>query len=314
MDKLVIDSCYDEEKTAYNILILKKDIRKTLKRHIENKNCPQYYILITKYLLKHNYSINDIKTIIRKHIALVAYMIIREKKVEKVISENEFFNKLLYGPNEIAINLYLNNEKENEFYRGWDNDLFDLYHYDDYQTIKRAIANINNDYEIITGNNNIFTLLNIVLDYFYFGCKFADLKYINHSDLIISYNQNNEQLHSFSFELLEAMGEVYDECYISTQSFKEIDIKERILGHLINIIFINNNLDYKNEMKLLPIYYYEIMFNEARKKILQDAYSFFDVDAKNQTATINMNKIKKSFKFKYNNECYSFTKEGIVKI
>ena len=310
MDKFVINTCFDEEKTAYDILVLNKERRQTIKRHIENKNYPQYYILITKYLLKHNYSISNIKEIIRKHIALVAYMIIREKEPGKYIDENSYLNKLLYGK-EMVIDSYFNDMEPIEYFDGLYDASFELYHYDDYETIKRTIAELSNVYEHITGNNNLFGLLNNILDYFYYGCKFADLKYVNHSDLLISYNMNNEQLNTFNFELLTELEPDY---WVSKQSFSEKDIKEKILGHIINIIMVNKNFDFTKEMIIMPIYYYGIMFNEARKKIIQDTYSFFDVDVKTQTAIINIDKIKKSFKFKYNNECYDFTKEGILKI
>lgn len=310
MDKFVIDTCYDEEKTAYDILVLKKERRTTLKRHIENKACSQYYALITKYLLKQNYSIDNIKEIIRKHIALVAYMIIREKDPGKYIEENSYLNKLLYGK-EITIEAYLKDIGPVDYFEGIYDTSFELYHYNDYETIKESIAEICNIYEGITGNNNLFSLLKNILDYFYYGCQFADLKYVNHSDLLISYSLNNEELKCFSFEPLD---DVYKDYFISTQSFKGKDIKERILGHIINVIFENDNLNYAKEMEIMPNYYYEIMFNQERKKYIQDTYSFFDVDHKTQTATINVEKIKKSFKFKYNNECYIFTREGIVKI
>lgn len=310
MNKFVIQSCFDEEKTAYDILVLKRERRQTLKRHIENKNCPQYYILITKYLLNHNYSIHNIKEIIRKHIALVAYMIIREKKPGKYIEENIYLNKLLYGK-EMSIDSYFLDDDSIEYFNGAYDVSFELFHNNDFEITKSMISKMNDLYEKITGNNNLFTLLNIIMDYFYFGCQFADLKYINHSDIMIPHIQNSEKLSSFQFEVIDGP---FDEYYVSKQPFKWEDVKEKILGHIINIIFLNNNLNFEKEMKIMPMYYYELMFNQERKKYIKDTYSFFDVDAINQIATINSEKINESFNFMYNNECYTFTKEGIVKI
>lgn len=308
MDKYVISSCFDEEQTAYEILTLNKNRRITLKRLIENKNCPQFYILITKYLIKNNYSIMDIKRIIKRHIAVVSYLIIHEKEIKENRHSNDFFNNLLYSSNEIPLeSLSKDYDDEWHYY-----DCFSqLFYYDDFEIIKKCISEIVSIYEEISGNDNIFTLLNNVLDYFYFGCKFADLKYFNHSDLLISYYMNNQQLNKFSFQLIS---EPDENSWVKTQPFSEKDIKEKILGHIINIIMINNNLKFGNEMSIMPIYYYGIMFNETRKKTIQDAYSFFDVDAKTQTASINIGKIKKSFQFKYNDDSYNFTKEGIFKI
>ena len=65
-------------------------------------------------------------------------------------------------------------------------------------------------------------------------------------------------------------------------------------------------------MIIKPLYYYGIMLNEERKKLIQDSFSFFEVEARAQQAYINIDKIEKSFQFKYNGKNYIFTKEGII--
>ena len=306
MDKYVISSCFDEEATAEDILFLKKERRTTLKRYVENQTCSCYYILITKYLLKHKYSVKDIKRIIKAHIVLTAYLIIHEKQPGNWRNDVSIFNDVLYK-NGVTIDFYLS-ELDWRYL-----DCYScLFNAVDFSEIKKCIAEISDEYKEVAGNNNLISLLNNIMDYFYFGCKFADLKYYNHADLIISYNMNNESLTSFSFESIDL--EYQKENWISTQVFKELDIKEKIMGHIINIIIANNNYDFSKEMKIKPLHYYGIMFNEARKKFINDTYDFFDVDTKLQIATINRDKIKKDFRFKYNGKKYIFTKDGIKEL
>ena len=106
----------------------------------------------------------------------------------------------------------------------------------------------------------------------------------------------------------------YLENWVSTKNdFHEKDIEERILGFIINIILINGNLEFKDEMVVMPRYYYEMMINEARKPIFKNRYGFFEVDFINRVAVILPDKIKKSFEFKYNDIDYIFTSKGIKK-
>ena len=85
-----------------------------------------------------------------------------------------------------------------------------------------------------------------------------------------------------------------------------------MLGHVINIIFENNNLDFNNIMNIKALPYYKMMINEARKKTIQDTLYFMEVDFENRTATINKKEIKQEFDFEYNNVIYRFTRNGIV--
>lgn len=305
MDKCVIESCFDEIKTSSDILFLKNERRKAFKRYVENETCTYYYILITKYLLSEGYSPIQIKRIIKRHVAVASYLIIKDKKADSFFCTIDVFDDFLFKAEKNNIDFFLKDYDE------WYNfdEFSDLYISDDYEEIKNSISSITNEYEKITGKTNIYTLLNNVIDYFYFGCKFADLKYINHSDLLISYNMNDNDLKKFDFEIVD---DSYKNYWISTQSFKEKDIKEKILGHIINIIFENDNLDYKDKMIIKPLYYYGIMLNEERKKLIQDSFSFFEVEARAQQAYINIDKIEKSFQFKYNGKNYIFTKEGII--
>ena len=300
-EKYVISSCYSEYETARDILLFRKERMTTFKRHILNETIQYYYILIAKYLLSlKNLNLDFIKTIIRRHIAITVYMYCRDK------IENDYVIRAFDDILNKDINI--DNLKRPLTYTGsmsLSNPFWDLYLGTDFNTIKESIDSIASE------QDELYAILSTTFDYFYYGCKFADLKYYNRSDLLLAYGINNFEFRNFIFK---PIGDEYLENWISTQNYKEKDIKERVLGHIINIIMTNDNLDFNKEMKLMPKYYYEMMFNQARKDPFRNLYGFFDADFKNGIATINVEKIDKSFKFKYNDKCYLFSKEGIKEI
>ena len=298
-EKYVISTCYSEYETAKGFLLFEKQRMTTFRRHIQNETIQYYYILITKYLLSlGKYSVDFIKLILRRHISIAVYMYYRDNldKDYKIKAFDEIIDK----------NINLDNLKNQVKYSGTmslDNPFWNLYIGKDYDIIMDSISRLSSEKE------ETFALLSTVLDYFYYGCKFADLNYYNRLDLLIAYCMNNYEFSNFIFA---PQDEEYLKNWISTKSFKEKDIKERILGHIINIIMTNNNLDLKKEMVVMPRYYYEMMLNEAYKHPFQNRYGFFEVDFQNRTAIILLNKIISPFKFKYNDKNYIFSKEGIV--
>ena len=304
MKKIVktISTCFDEKSTAKDLLLLKLDRRKALKRHIENNSFQEYYQLIVKYLLSINKSKDEIKKIVRRHIALVLYIIQRDIDSSHDAYLYEEFDEVLNNDT-VSIDFF-----DEEILLYYFEPICKLYNAESYEEIKCAKKELLKYFDEEWAKS----LLNVTTDYFYYGgCGFADLKYYNHTDLLVPFGINNLDFEAFDFDVLD---DDYMKNYVSTISFKEEDIKEKILGHIINIIFSNNNLDFKNDMSVKKSYYYEIMFNIIRKKIINDTYSFFEVDFKKQTARININEIKKPFKFIYNGEKYIFNKDGIKKI
>lgn len=301
-DKYVISTCFSEYETAKGLLLFEKERMKTFKRHISNETIQYYYVLITKYLLsvETKLSIDYIKTIIRRHIAISVYMYFRDglDKSYRIKGFDEILDKDIDLTDLKRPVKYINSTSLS-------NPFWDLYNGADYETIKDSIIDISLDDE------KTVALLCTVFDYFYYGCKFADLKYYNRSDLLIAYGINNYSFNNYTFKVLD---NDYLENWVSTKNdFHEKDIEERILGFIINIILINGNLEFKDEMVVMPRYYYEMMINEARKPIFKNRYGFFEVDFINRVAVILPDKIKKSFEFKYNDIDYIFTSKGIKK-
>lgn len=312
-NKKIIDTSFSEKKTALSILNFDKERRTVFKRHLVNKSFSIYYSLLIKYLLSLNsLSIDEIKKVIKRHIAIVSYMLISDKLSQKHVIKGLIIKDIDYKLNNNMIDLDFLLTRES-IYDGFFYNPFDvLFENNDYKEIKGAIIAINDYYETFIGTNKyIRPLLNTILDYFCYGCKFADLEYYNHSDLIIARHLVDGDLHEFSFECDENSLEKY---WVSNNHFKEIDIKEKIFGHIINLLFVNNNLDFSKPIKIMPPYYYEIMLNVARKKLIQSTFSFFEVNTVECIATINTSAIGEDLHFKYNNIEYIFGKNGIRKV
>lgn len=302
-NKNVVSSCFNEKETAESILLFDNVRLQVFNRHIEHESTEEYYLLISKYLLSLNkYSIEYIKTIIKRHIAVSAYFFIRKKNKNDKKWEYRIRNLDEIIDKKISLNDLAKAPKKDESLN--ENPFWILYSSNDHKEIKGSISKIIKLYEKLDG------LLNNVLDYFYYGCRFLKLEFYNHSDLAIAHCLNDDMFDTFTFVPLD---DNYSENWIYTNNFKEIDIKEKTLGHVINIIMKNKNFDLKNDMKTSSRYYYEMMFNIERKDLLS-IYRFFKIDYKMQTAYIDKSEIRKSFKFKYNGIDYIFTPEGISRI
>lgn len=287
-------SSFNEEKLAEKILKLSFDISPTMNRLIQNETCAVYYNLLTKYLINKKIEYQDIKKIIRRHITLCLYNILVNKKNGiKKIDEMEVLLK------NITISKLLEDEDKYCY-----NPFCELYRAETYKEIKKASLSILDEY---CNDKWVEILLKIIYDYFKFDSAFADIKYINHSDLMISHSLFDDyKMNSFTFKSLKS----FDSNWKIKNSNE--DYKEVVLGHVINIIFENDNLDFNKTMNIKPMNYYKMMINESRKKSIEALY-FMDVDIIAETAVINKNEIKQEFDFEYNNIVYKFTKNGIIK-
>lgn len=306
--KTVIDSCFDESKTAKSILCFEKVRWTMLKRHIRKKSYQAYYYLLIKYLISLKFlSIDDIKKVIKRHIAITTYLYLRDhcsNKWDYKIKELDYrLDREL-----INIDFLL----DDDYYRDAFNPFSDLYFDTDFKEIKKDIASIYKAYERLCGRYDyIEGLLNTILDYFCYGCKFADLKYYNHSDLIIARNLVDGKLEKFDFACDE---NELDSYWINSSPFKQVDIKEKLFGHVINIIMTNSNFDYSKEMRIMQPYYYDIMLCIGNKSLIQNSFSFFNVNTVNNTARIDITKIDHSIIFNYNGKDYMLCKDGIKSI
>ena len=316
-NKKIIGTCFSEKETALSVLNFQKERRTVYKRHLGNESFTLYYSLLIKYLLSLNsLSITDVKKVIKRHIAITSYMYISDKISHKWGDWGKWCFRVKDLEHRLDNNLidldFLLTSESLSSTSLYDNPFVDLFVHDDFKKIKEAIVEINKVYENYIGTDNpISSLLNTILDYFCYGCKFADLKYYNHSDLIIAHHLVDGNCREFSFECDEKSLEKY---WISNDPFKEIDIKEKIFGHIINLLIETNNFDFSKPIKIMQPYYYEIMLNIVRKKLIQHAFSFFEVNTVECTATINTRAIEEDIHFKYNNIEYTFGKNGIRKI
>lgn len=296
--KYKIDSSYfDEIKFAEKILTLSFDISTTMNRLIQNETCSVYYSLLVKYLVHKETNLDDIKKILRRHITLCLYKILSNKRDKNKVVKVDTMEMLLKN---ITISKLLEDEIKHSY-----SSFYYLYTAETFEEINEAYLSFLDEY----GSDDWIKLLfKIIFDYFYFNCLFADLKYINHNDLMISHSLfDDHNMNSFTFKVLEDFTSNWKCTEGSSDDYKEV-----VLGHVINIIFENNNLDFNNTMNIKALHYYKMMINEARKKNIQGTLYFMEVDFENRTAIINKKEIKQEFDFKYNNVIYRFTKNGIV--
>lgn len=299
----IVDSCFDEEKTAVALLTFSIERRVLMKRLYENNSYPYIYILIVKYLLKCKYSLEDILKIVKRHALIVSYYII--KKESKKLFENEYLDELIKRDKIDAETLNSDNE-----YDAIPDSFKRLYYSCDFKMYKKEIANIISKYESVGKNPKwLAGLLKNFFSYFNNNCSFRDLNYYDHFDLVISHCMNDDkELNKFEFDC-----DNVELNWISSQSSFS-DYKKACLGQVINIIFENNNLAFNQDMNFKVNYYYSIMLNESRKKNINGTINFFKViDSNERIAKIDINELKE-FKFKYNGKSYLFYKNGITEI
>lgn len=306
--KFVIDTCFSETETIKSILNFDKKRMTVFKRHLGNRSYQVYYSLLVKYLLSLNsLSIEEIKKVVRRHIAISTYLVVREKipkKPDLIFRFNDI--ERVITDHELNLESLLKKESLGSF-----NPFSCLFNDEDYEDIKRDIVCISSWYDVFTkGENRIDGLLNNVIDYFGYACKFADLKYLNHGDLIVAHSLIGEKLRDFTFTCNDDSIKKY---WISNVVFKEEDIIEKMFGHIINIIMLNENYDFAKTMIIMPPYYYEIMLCYAQKKLIQSTFSFISVNVKNNTAVVKSEIIKDDIIFTYNDEKYVFSSKGIQK-
>lgn len=301
--KKIVDSCFDEEKTAYALLTFSKERRSLMKRLYENNSYPYIYILIVKYLLKKEYSLDDILKILRRHAVIVSYCIIN--KESKGLFNDEYLGELIKRDN-ISIDTLNDNENQNDFSNSFEN----LYFSNDFKKYKKEISEIIRRYESLDKNSKwISGLLKNFFNYFSYNCGFRDLNYLDHFDLVISHCMNDDkELNKFEFDC-----DNVELNWISSQSSSS-DYKKACLGQVINIIFENKNLKFDKEMNLKVYYYYSIMLND-RKKNIKGTINFFNVnyDEDERVAKIDVKELKE-FTFKYNGKEYLFSKNGIIEL
>lgn len=306
--KKIVDSCFDEEKTAIALLTFSKERRVLMKRLYENNSYPYIYVLIVKYLLKQEYSLDDILKILKRHALIVSYYIIKKESYKTKIKkwpDNEYLDELI-KIDKIDIDTLNSNKKQESI----PDSFKKLYYSCDFKTYKKEIATIISEYESAGKDSKWLSgLLKNFFNYFGNNCSFRDLNYYDHFDLVISHCMNDDKnLDKFDFEC-----ECVELNWISSQS-STIDFKKACLGQIINIIFQNNNLGFNKEMTFKVNYYYEIMLNEARKKNINGTINFFKVINPNERlAKIDVKELKE-FNFKYNGKSYLFSKNGIIEI
>lgn len=301
--KKTVDSCFDEEKTAYALLTFSKERRIAMKRLYVNNSYPYIYILIVKYLLNKDYSLDDILKILKRHAIIVSYYIINNET--KGLFSDEYLDELIKRDN-ISIDMLNTNENQNDFSNSFEN----LYFTNDFKKYKKEIPKIISQYESLDKNSKwIAGLLKNFFNYFSYNCGFRDLNYYDHFDLVLSHCINDDRnLNKFEFDC-----EDVELNWVSSQSSTS-DYKKACLGQVINIIFENNNLTFERDMKFKVIYYYSIMVNETRKNNIKSTLNFFNViDINERIARIDTKELKE-FKFGYNGKSYVFTKNGIIKI
>lgn len=301
--KKTVDSCFDEEKTAYALLTFSKERRSLMKRLYENNSYPYIYILIVKYLLKKEYSLDDILKILRRHAVIVSYCIIN--KESKGLFNDEYLGELIKRDN-ISIDTLNTIESQNDFSNSFEN----LYFSNDFKKYKKEITEIIRRYESLDKNSKwIAGLLKNFFNYFSYNCGFRDLNYLDHFDLVLSHCMNDDkELNKFEFDC-----DNVELNWISSQSSSS-DYKKACLGQAINIIFENKNLKFDKEMNLKVYYYYSIMLND-RKKNIKGTINFFNVnyDRDERVAKIDVKELKE-FTFKYNGKEYLFSKHGIIEL
>lgn len=294
-------SCFDEYKTIEKFFVLDKDIEPTMKRIIQNKGFQNYYVLLTKYLTENELNVDKIKIILRRHILLCIYKLLVNQKnpIERV---KGFDGKL----KNITISNLLDDELDFSC-----SPFYFLYKADTYSSVKHDIAEI---IELCSCNDEewVRSTITSLFDYFYINCGFAEIKYVNHTDLMISHSLFNQpNLERFSFKLFNV--DEFLPNWKCTETSNN-DYKEAVLGHVINIIFKNNNLLFDKSMDIKSVNYYSLMLNEPRKKSIQNTISFFDIDMENYKANIDISNLKSEFIFEYNGSKYNFTKNGIISL
>ena len=309
-------TCFNESKTAKLVISFERQRRDMIRRDFMEKHYLEYFILISKYLINQGMSHEEILILLRKYTALVLYYSFVYYYINKNDNKEYFeswnvpaFNALFKNDEidmKALLSLDLNKKGENPFVL--------LYSSLDYNNIKSSQKSLFEKIDIAEGNKiKLKYLFKCFYDYFYYNISFKNnpMYVYGHNDLVLSLCYNDNKLNEFTFEPL-------DKGYKSYLVNKKPNAIEEafnipLLGYAINAIFENDNLMFDKEMSVRSDYYYNIMLSRARGKTIRGIFKFFNHIDDNK-AIINNGIIDSSFDFMYNNEKYSFTKKGIIKI